>query len=157
MTEYRGSAIFVAHCQHCKLKTLWIIRSTPHSVDESCKLGVSEFTQHLVIENYCNGMNVSFQGPIGKNLRRTGKSQDKQFTEMLSRNLPCNLFYFLYFLVTTRVSNGMSNVWWQTVVMMTTAGRVNRLAVTLTLYIKNLVVRVVNEAMASLWTYEVCL
>ena len=33
---------------------------------------------------------------------------------------------------------------------MTRAGRVNRLAVTLTLYIKNLVVRVVNEAMASL-------
>ena len=22
MTEYRGSSIFVAHCQHCKLKTL---------------------------------------------------------------------------------------------------------------------------------------
>ena len=29
---------------------------------------------------------------------------------MFSRNLPRNLFYFLYFLVTTRVSNGMSNV-----------------------------------------------
>ena len=112
MTEYRGSSIFVAHCQHCKLKTLLnnTIDPPPHSLDESYKLGVYEFTQHLVIENYYNGMNVSFQGRIGKIVRGTGKSQDKQFTEMLSRNLPCNLFYFLYFLVTTRVSNGMSNV-----------------------------------------------
>ena len=55
-------------------------------------------------------MNVSFQGRIGKTVGETGKSQDKQFTEMLSRNRPCNLFYFLYFLVTTRLSNGMSNV-----------------------------------------------
>ena len=55
-------------------------------------------------------MNVSFQGQIGKIVRETGKSQDKQFTEMFSRNLPRNLLYFLYFLVTTRVSNGMSNV-----------------------------------------------
>ena len=55
-------------------------------------------------------MNVSFQGRIGKILKGTGKSQDKQFTEMLSRNLLFNLFYFLYFLVATRVSNGVSNV-----------------------------------------------
>ena len=55
-------------------------------------------------------MNVFFQGRIGKIVRGTDKPQDKQFTEMLARNLPCNLFYFLYFLVTTRVSNGMSNV-----------------------------------------------
>jgi len=52
----------------------------------------------------------AFSGTDWKILKGTGKSQDKQFTEMLPRNLPCNLFYFLYFLVTTRVSNGMSNV-----------------------------------------------
>lgn len=111
MTEYRGSATFVAHCQHCKLKTL-----LNNTIDPSLRRRVVQtgciriHSAPGYVENYCNGMNVSFQGPIGKILRRTGKCQDKQFTEMLSRNLPFNLFYFLYFLVTTRVSNGMSNV-----------------------------------------------
>ena len=102
MTEYRGSAILIICSPLPALGTensFEIIRSTTHSVDESYELGVYEFMQHLVIENYCNDMNLSFQGWIRKIVRGSGKSQDKQFTEVLSRNLPCNLFYFLYFLV----------------------------------------------------------
>ena len=62
MTEYRGSAILICSpLPALRTKNSFeIIRSTTHSVDESYKLGVYEFTQHLVIENYCNGMNFSF-------------------------------------------------------------------------------------------------
>ena len=66
MTEYRGSAILICSpLPALRTKNSFeIIRSTTHSVDESYKLGVYEFTQHLVIEDYCNGMNLSSQGPV---------------------------------------------------------------------------------------------
>ena len=79
MTEYRGSAILICSpLPALRTKNSFeIIRSTTNSVDKSYELGVYEFTQHLVIEHYCDDMNLSFPGRFRKIVRGSGKSQDK--------------------------------------------------------------------------------